>query len=406
MNKGKFFSGQPVFAQLIDLIPDSLINELSNKHQSDRYYKRFKSRDHLISLLYACFHNCLSLRELTTGLQASHNKLVHLNMRAIPCRSTLADANALRKPEFFEEIYSRLYQLYKGSLPDSSRKSRSLESRLFIMDSTTVSLFSDIMKGAGSPKADGRKKGGVKAHVLLDAKENVPKLIYITEGARNDRVFMNKVQLSKGDILAFDKGYHHFEQWQQWSNQGINWVTRLIGSEVYEVLEEKKISYPQQVQGVCSDQKILLGRGTGPTTTRITVRLISFYVSDQKKVYHFLTNNFRFKASTIADIYRRRWQIETFFKRLKQTNPLKYFLGDNENAIRIQLWCAFIKDLLIKIVKDQLRRKWSFANISSMIRHHLMNYLNLIDFLNYPDKIKLNLEASKANEHQLTLFKT
>jgi hypothetical protein len=406
MNKSSFFSGQPVLSQLIGLIPDSLITRICERHDADRYYKVFKSRDHLIAMLYGCFHNCTSIREVISGLEASCNKLVHLKLRHVPRRSTLSDANASRPVAFFEELYQELYNLYFGRLPDSRTAVRSMESRLFIMDSTTVTLFSDLMRGAGSYKSDGRKKGGVKAHVVLNARQDVPQLIYITEGARNDRVFMNRVKLNKGDILAFDKGYQHYAQWRQWTDQGLNWVTRLIGTEAYEVLEHKVITEEQQRKGICGDQKILLGRGSGPFTEQITVRLVSCYVARHKKMYHFLTNNFRFKASTIADIYQRRWQIETFFKRIKQTNPVKYFLGDNENAIRIQLWCAFIKDLLIKVVKDQLKRKWAFSNISSMIRHHLMNYLDLVAFLNSPDKIKNSLYRSAEPQAQLYLFPT
>jgi len=323
-------------------------------------------------------------------------------MQTIPRRSTLADANAGREVRFFEDLYHELYNIYYSSLPDSRKKKK--ESRLFIMDSTTITLFSDIMKGSGSYKADGRKKGGVKAHVVLNASDDVPQLVYITPGSSNDRVFMKHVQLSRGDILVFDKGYRNYTQWHQWTVQGINWTTRLIGDEVYKVLNDKVISAEEQQKGVCQDQVIYMGRASNPTQ-KIKVRLVGYYVADEKKMYYFLTNNFRFKASTIASFYESRWQIETFFKRFKQTNPVKYFLGDNENAIRIQLWCSFIKDLLIKLVKDQIHRKWSFSNISSMIRHHLMNYLDLFAFLNHPDKIK-NAFYPKENQAQLPLFPT
>lgn len=404
MNKSTFFSGQPVLSQIIRLIPESLLGQLISRHNADRYYKTFKSRDHLISMLYACFHNCTSLREVITGLEASYNKFSHLNLKSIPRRSTLSDANAGREVKFFEDLYQELYRLYYGSLPDSP-KVKSMESRLFIMDSTTVTLFSDIMKGAGTCKADGRKKGGVKAHVVLNAKDDVPQLVYLTEGSQNDRVFMKQVHLKAGDILAFDRGYRNFRQWQQWTTEGINWVTRLIGDEVYKVLEEKVITEKEKQKGVIGDQKVYMGRPSNRTTSKIKVRLVSYYVTQEKKMYYFLTNNFRFKASTIASIYKSRWKVETFFKRFKQTNPIKYFLGDNENAIRIQLWCAFIKDLLIKVVKDQVNRKWSFSNISSMIRHHLMNYLDLFAFLNNPDQIK-NAILPPKQQNQIHLFAT
>ncbi len=403
MNKSTFFSGQPVLSQLISLIPTTHISRLSHKHQADRYYKTFKSRDHLIAMLYACFHNCSSLREVITGLEASYNKLVHLDIRNIPRRSTLSDANSNRPVDFFKDLYHELYKTYYPVLPDSRRKD-STKNRLHIMDSTTVSLFSDVMKGAGTYRIDGRKKGGIKAHVLLDVKNDIPSFIHLSEGSRNDRIFMEKLSLKKDDILVFDKGYQHFAQWQVWTEKGINWVTRLNDNQYYEMLDQKKISLNHQREGVCEDQKIFLGRGTLSTTQQITVRLISYYVPEHKKIYHYLTNNFRFKAATVAGIYKNRWQIESFFKRIKQNNPLRYFLGDSENAISIQLWCAFIKDLLIKIVKDQLKRKWAFSNISAMIRHHLMNYLNLFEFLNDPEKMRNNCSPQSSGAVQISLF--
>lgn len=402
MNKSTFFAGQPVFSQLIQLIPNHLLTNLARGTQADRYYKTFKARDHLVAMLYACFHNCTSLREVITGLEASYNKLGHLRINNLPRRSTLADANSSRPIEFFEQLYDALYKLYYARFPDS-RLNKTIEERLFIMDSTTMTLFSDCMKGAGSPKANGRKKGGVKAHVLLSAKDDIPQLIYVTEGARNDKVFMSMVNLKRSDILVFDRGYHHFAQWQKWTDSGINWVTRLIETEAYVVVEERPVPQKQKEKGVLSDQKILLGRGSNKSTKRITVRLVTFYDEVNKQTFYFLTNNFRFNATTVAAIYKDRWQIETFFKRFKQTSPVKYFLGDNDNAIKIQLWCAFIKDLLIKIVKDQLKRKWSFTNISSMIRHHLMNYIDLFKFLNNPANIKEALYPENSTP-QLRLF--
>ena len=403
MNKSTFFSGQPVLAQLIKFIPDGVICRLTERHSADRYYKTFKSRDHLISMLYACFHNCTSLREVTTGLEASYNKLLHLGMKNVPRRSTLSDANSRRPVEFFEDLYHELYRMYQAHFPDSHQRA-SKEKQFFILDSTTISLFSDVMKGAGDYGLNGRKKGGIKAHVLLNASQQLPAVIYLTESARNDRVIMPKLTPKKNDILVFDKGYQNFQQWQQWTDQKITWVTRVMDNQYYEVLRDKPIDIDQQQKGVCSDLTILLGRGSNASTTPIMARLISFYVAEHKKIYHYLTNNFKLNANTIAAFYKKRWAIESFFKRIKQNNPLRYFLGDSERAIRIQVWCAFIKDLLIKIVKDQLKRKWAFSNISAMIRHHLLNYLNLFEFLNHPEKMRGSLEANSKNPQQIQLF--
>ena len=385
MVKSNFFPGQPVFSQLLNLIPRHIIVESAKEHRSNRYYKTFKAYDHLVTMLYACFHRCTSIREVVTGMQANYNKLIHLGLSTYPKRSTFAEANSARSPDFFEQLYHSLYNHYYKLLPDS-RKKKQLESRLFLMDSTTISLFTDIMKGAGSPAADGKRKGGAKAHVLLNASQNIPALIRLSHGARNDMIFMPDVDLPAGSVLVFDKGYHHFARWQQWTERKISWVTRLIDREIIEVLQNNIVSDEQRTKGVCADQRIILGRGTQKSTLRIKVRLITYQDPLSGKLFQFLTNNNHFNASTVADLYKDRWQIELFFKRFKQHNPLRYFLGDNENAIKIQIWCAFITDLLIKIIKDQLKRKWSFANLSALIKHHLMNNLHLIRFLNNPEK--------------------
>ncbi len=405
MNKSSFFSGQPVFAQLVNLIPRSLIAKSAHNHRSDRYYKKFRAHDHLITMLYSCFHECTSLREVVTGLQASYNKFCHLNLTTIPRRSTLAEANSKRDALFFEDIYHGIFDTFYGFSPDSRRR-RGLESRLFSMDSSTVTLFCDIMKGAGMPKVNGRKKGGVKAHVLFDNEQGVARVVYLSPGADNDRVFMDKVTLPRGSVLVFDRGYRKFSQWEQWGKEGISWVTRQIGNETVSLLEDRKISKEDGQQGVLCDQKIILGGITTKKTRPIIARQIKYVDRLSGKTFVFVTNNFRFKASTVAYLYRCRWSVEVFFKRLKQNNAIRYFLGDNENAIKIQLWCCLIKDLLIKIIKDRVehKRKWSFANLTAMIHHHLMNYLNLTGFLCNPDKILQSMPNNAS--FQRSLFPT
>jgi hypothetical protein len=394
MPKNTFFTGQPVFSQLLKFIPAELVSLAAAEERSNHYYKKFKAYEHLVTMLYACFHRCQSIREVITGMQASHNKLIHLGLMVIPRRSTFAEANASRNSAFFEQLYHRLYKHYYSTLPDSRKPS--LESRLFLMDSTTISLFTDVIKGAGCPAANGRKKGGAKAHVLLSAAQDVPVFIKLTEGARNDRVFMPEIKLPPGSILVFDKGYHNFTRWQQWTDQKINWVTRLIGTEKLEIIEHRAVSDKEKQKGVCSDARIILGKETKNSSLRITVRLVTYKDPVSGKIFEFLTNNFRFNASTVAGLYRKRWQVELFFKRLKQNSPLRFFLGDNENAIKIQIWCAFVADLLVKIVKERLKKKWSFANLSALIKHHLMNYLHLFNFLNNPDKIQISTSRNLA----------
>ena len=398
MPKNSFFTGQPVFSQLLSLLPADIISDAVRKFNGDRYCKTFKTYDHLVAMLYACFHRCTSLREVVIGMQANHNKLGQLGLSHMPRRSTLSEANKRRPADIFGQLYHQLYRKYYR-LPDSP-KPQKLEERLFIMDSTTISLFTDIMKAAGCPAADGRRKGGAKAHVLLDAHNDIPSLVRISESSRNDRIFMSHIELPKGSILVFDKGYHKFSQWQQWTDEKINWVTRLIDNEIIEVVEDRQVHPSHSAKGVLADQHIILGRGTNKPRMRISVRLVTYFDKETQKVFQFLTNNFRFSPVTVADIYAGRWQIELFFKRFKKHNPLRLFLGNNENAIKVQIWSSLIAELLLKIIKDQVSKPWSFANLSAIIRHNLMNYLYLKTFLNDPDR----LQSTTKNKQGLSLF--
>jgi len=405
VGKSTFFSGQPVFNQLLELIPRGTVSDLSAKFQTNHYYKRFMTWDHLVSMLYCSFQRCSSLRELMSGLLANYNKLEHLGLKSIPRRSTLADANSRRNPEFFEELYHKLFLHLYGISPDS-RSIRRYEDRLFLLDSTTIQLFTDIMKAAGTTPANGKRKGGAKAHVLLKAAEDIPALIKITPSAKNDKYIMRFVNLPPGSILVFDRAYHHFQRWKEWGDQGITWITRYIDREAVEILENRPLSIDDKKADVLKDRKIILGSGTGPGSIRIQVRMIEYKDREKKRTFTFLTNNFKFSARAITQFYKKRWRIETFFKRLKQNNPLHYFLGDNETAVKIQIWCSFIADLLIKAMKDGVRKKWSFSNLAGIVRHHLMNYFNLISFLKSPEKALINwYSSSKEKTEQLSLFK-
>lgn len=389
MNKSTFFTGQPIFTQLLNFVPRHFVKQLSEKYQTDRYYKKFKTYDHLITMLYTCFHGCKSLREVTTGMQVALNKLTHLGVRYIPRRSTLSDANQVRQEQFFGKLYHRLYQYHYQHLPDS-QKVKEIDKRLFIIDSTTIKLFSDIMKGMGSKPVNGKRKGGAKAHILMKADEDLPRFVCLTHAIKNDKVIMNQFHLEPGSIIVFDKAYNNYKQLQEWGKQHVTWVSRLRALTSYVVLEKRKVTDQQQLAGVIADEKILMGRASNKKTAKLKARKITYLDPASGRRFEFISNNMKMNPLCIAGIYKKRWQIELLFKRIKQSYPLKYFLGDSENAIKIQIWCSLITDLLVKIVKDKVKRKWSYANIASMIRLHLMSYVDIFKFLNNPEKALLN----------------
>jgi len=407
MGKSTFFTGQPVLSQLIHLIPRQLVNQLSQKYKSDHYYKKFKVYDHLVTMLYSGFYQCSSLRELVTGLQANSYRLFHLGIKHTPRRSTLADANKKRSSDFFEALFHQLYRYHYGILPDSTKGS-SLDEKLFVVDSTTISTFCDVMKGAGNFGLNGKKKGGVKAHTLMRIKDQVPCFVHLTEATKNDRTFMPMLELPMNSVLVMDKGYLSLNIMSQWTKEKISWVTRLYDGARYDIIKKYEVTPPQRRQGVRSDLCIALGHPRKHKQTPLQqARIVNFYDAEKKRTFTFLSNNLQYSPLTIANIYKQRWTIENLFRRVKSNFQFHNFLGDNENAIRIQMWCTLIADLLIVKAKvDKLRkRKWAFANVAALIRHHLTSYIDLFKFLINPEKALINF-TREIEGSQLLLFRT
>lgn len=359
--------------------------------------------DHLVTMLYAGFFQCTSLRELITGMQANASRLNHLGLKHTPRRSTLSDANKRRAEIFFSDLYHRLYEIHFG-LPDSRLKHKA--DRLFIIDSTTIGLFSEIMKGAGSYKDNGKKKGGVKAHMMIDAHHDIPAFIYITPGKEHDLVFLQNLHVPDSSTLVMDKAYINYKQFKAWGARQIKWTTRLKRDAFIQSKKNLPVLKEEKSQGVISDQLVVLGRPSNAHTTPIiNARIVRYRDAESDRLFSFLTNDFQISALHVAQLYRRRWQIEILFKRIKQRYPLKYFLGDNPNAIKIQIWAALICDLLVKIVQRKVNQvkkvAWAYASLASMIKHHLMTYLDLISFLMNPERALINY---KPPDFQMTIF--
>ena len=395
MNKSNFFSGQPIFSQLLKLIPKDSVLRIAYDTRSDHYCKRFNTYEHLVTMLYSIFNNCNSIREVTTGMLASEQRLAHLGIRYHPRRSTISDANIRRQAEVFEKIYFGLYKKYASFLSDSCKKNKA--SKLYILDATTISLFQEVLRTSGK-NPSGKRKGGIKVHTLIRSDQDVPSMIRLTEAAANDSQFLKEVNLPRGSVIVFDRGYRDFTTLNRFTSEGIVWVTRLNRLFAYDIKQDYIL--PDNSSAIISDQQIQLGWRSG---TRVTARLITYYDDASKEKYEFLTNNYRMSAINIASLYRKRWQIELLFKRMKQNYPLKYFLGDSENAIKIQIWCSLIADLLLKIVKKAAAAKWSFSNLAAMVRLHLMTYIDLFSFLKSPEKSLRSLYSrpERQNHNQL-----
>lgn len=403
MSKNTNLTGQPIFAQILFMIKRGQIRTIARKHGTDRYYKKLTTYKHLVTMLYMAFEGCTSIREVTTGLLACSTKLFHIGMDYSPRRSTLSDANKNRDSSVFQAIYMNLYKNYAGFLSDSRLSKIDLK-RLFIVDSTTISLFKAILKGAGrKPKDPGKQKGGIKAHTMINAYENVPCLIRYSAAAKHDHTFLKEINLPKGSFITFDKAYNDYLQYKRFTDKGVWFVTLQKENAKYQVGEEYDI--PDNIdEGVIKDEAIYLSYQKDGQEKKIKLRRIAYWANDRQRLLIFISNNFELTADLIALIYKKRWQIETLFKQLKQNFPLKYFLGDNVNAIEIQIWVSLIANLLISVIKSRLKRNWSFSNMVSIIRQHLMNYINIYKFLNDPEKAWTSIIEKRKAEYQNSLF--
>lgn len=385
MNKSSYFFGQSVFGQLISLIDSNLVNQVVKRHKSDYYTKKFDTSDHLISMLFSTFANCSSLREIAGAMLGLKGKTSHFQLKNIPHKSTLGDANARRCHEVFQDIYYLLYKEYLPIISDS-RKQYVWEHRVEIIDSTTISLFRDILSCVGRKASNGKRKGGIKVHTQINLQEQVPKLIWFSSATTNDKKFLKKLRLEKGKIAVFDKGYNDYKTFDEFTQNNIYFVTRLKSNAIYEPLVENDI--PSYIDdGVLKDEIIKVEiKENGKYLKTTELRRIAYWDDENKRCFEFITNLRGMNAGHIALIYKKRWQIELLFKQLKQNFPLKYFLGDNENAIKIQIWCTLIVNLLLTIIHKKIKRKWAFSNLANFCRLHLFNYIHLIKFLENPEK--------------------
>lgn len=402
MGKNTVFSGQPIFNQLLTFIDKSDIRKIAKKHGSEYYVKKFTTYNHLVVMLFVVFEGYHSIREVILGLLANAHKLSHLGLSYLVRRSTFSEANKRRSSKVFEDIYMIVYQKHFRFLADSRLTDKDLK-RLYIMDSSTISLFKDILKGVGRNPKSGKKKGGIKAHTIIKASENVPCLVRYSEAARHDHIFLQEAEaLPSGSIITFDKGYVDYAQYETFSKKSIWYVTRLKSNALYTA--GKEFDIPDDADsGVLKDEEVMLLYGENKAKEH-KARRIAYWDNENQRLFEFITNNFELAAEKIALIYKKRWQIELLFKQLKQNFPLKYFLGDNENAIEIQIWAAMLANLLITLVKSKLKRNWAFSNMVSIIRQQLMNYINIYAFLENPEKSWLILIKQDKYKYQHSLF--
>ena len=389
MSKSTHFIGQPLLGQILSFIDHAEVLRISKEHGGEHYVKHFDGWHHLVTMLYAIIMRFDSLREIQASMAVESRKLSHLGLTKIPRRSTLSDANTRRSEVIFGAIYAALYHKYKGVLSSDSRNRRSDADwlkKLKIMDSTTISLFSNIIfKGVGRNPIKGKKKGGLKVHAIINANEGVPCDVQYTSAATHDHFLLCPSKLNRDDIIALDRAYIDYAKFEEMTQRGTVYVTKMKKSLVFKVLDNV-IYQDRSGKMALRVQHVVFTKKTKEVIITHHARIITYPDIQKKKLITLLTNDFEMTPEDIIDIYRKRWTIEKLFKQLKQNFPLRYFYGESANAIKIQVWCTLIANLLLMVIKCSVKRSWSFSGLATMIRILLMYYVNYKSILEYPEK--------------------
>ena len=399
-----------MYGQLLNLLNKQKVLRFSRENGGERYVKHFDAWQHLVIMLYAVIKRFDSLREITDLMFPEARKLAHLGISLMPRRSTLSDANARRKECVFEAVYRDLYATYRDELSSDSRRRQVPRwlNRLQIIDSTTITLFSNlIFKGVGRHPKTGKKKGGIKVHANIHANEGVPSDIRFTSAATNDSFMLRPSNYTSGDIVALDRAYIDYAKFEELTRREVIYVTKMKRNLVYETESDVMYMNPEglmeyRVQHVIFRKQVKDGEDIEHLARIITYADIK---KGKAKLVSLLTNDMEMEVEDIVAIYRKRWEIELLFKQLKQNFPLRYFYGESANAIKIQIWVTLIANLLLMVMQRRIRRSWSFSNLATMFRIMLMYYVNCYTFFEEPEKdwAKI-LENLESKPPEPTLF--
>ena len=366
-----------LFNQLLDHFPKLEFEALALKHKADKAAKGFATRTQLVSMLFCQLARADSLREICNGLACSQGKLIHLGIQHAPNKSTLSYANEHRPAALFEDLFWTTLNRFREQQSLGGRKPKfRFKNKLLSLDSTTITLCLEMFPWAKFRRA----KGGVKAHVVLDHDDYMPEYVLLTEARRSDVSVAHQLVFNPDTIIVVDRGYTDYALFGRWAQEGVYFVTRQKDNAAYEVVAECQV--PQN-SNIVSDQIIRLTGEQARKDYPVELRRVVVRDAEQREIV-LLTNHIKFGATTISAIYKERWQIELFFKALKQNLKVKTFVGTSENALRIQIWTALTALLLLKWMHHLSKANWSLSNLASMLRMNLFTYRDLSKWLNDP----------------------
>ncbi|HKJ30862.1 MAG TPA: IS4 family transposase [Bacteroidales bacterium] len=374
-------NNKPLLRQILDLIPEHIIKDAIRRYQSDKHCSKYKTYDQLTSMMFGQLNKCLTLREIAQGISVSPKFLRDIKLEQSPARSTMSDGNEKRDYRVFEFIFNELLKYYMNYYKkrDGYQVIKEIEGRTVkVVDASTIGLCLSLFPWAKFRTA----KGGIKLHVSLDEANMLPDIVYITEAKVSDRRGVDSFSYEEDTIVVDDRGYFDFTLFRNRIDDK-NWiVTRIKDNTIYEVIEELDLPADKD-EHILLDEKIKLtsAKAEEAGIDHEVFRRIVVFVEGKNETLEIITNNMEWSASVFAELYKRRWIIEVFFKLLKQNLHVKTFLGTNENATKSQIYCAMITYLLLELIRRSISRiNHCFGHFVTLIRVCLIQY-NRLDYI-------------------------
>ena len=367
-----------IFSQVLKLIPRTCFDAAVREHKGERNAKGFTCWGQFVAMLFCQLGSVNSLRDITNGLAASEGKLRHLGLPAAPKRSTLAYANAHRPCQLFEDLFYRMLEVARSQAQQAGvRHKFRFKNKLLSIDATTIELCASVFDWAQFR----RTKGAVKLHLMLDHDGLLPCYGVITDGKQHEVTVTRQWEFAPGTILVFDRGYTDYAWFEQLTRRGVYFVTRLKTNA--DLIEVEDRPLPAR-KGLVRDQVICMTQQAVESDHPPMMRRIEFFDEEQQRTLVFLTNHMKLAAATVAAVYKNRWQIELFFKALKQSCKVKTFVGTSANALKTQIWTALISMLLVKILHMRSSFGWHLSNFMVLLRQQLFVYRDLWKWIDDP----------------------
>jgi len=368
-----------LFAQIIQMFDRISFKKIVDQFQSDKHSKGINSWSHMVSMVFCHFAHAKSLREISNGLRTATGNLNHLGMQKGPCKSSLSYINQHRDWRIFRDYYFTLLAHLRREVPFQRIKFKTKVKKILILDATVISLCLSVFDWAKYRQT----KGAIKLHMLLDYDGCLPVFMHMTEGNVSDVRVAQQLKLPKDSLVIMDRAYMDFDMLNTWHKKGVNFVIRLKKNVKYKRVRELPLTDDSK-QNILIDELITLDPYNSGVKYHEKLRRTVVWSDTYESYIEILTNQLTWTAETIAELYKERWQIETFFKALKQLTKIKTFVGTSPNAVLIQIWTALITIMVLKYLKQMAKYNWSLSNLVALLKMNLFVKNNLQVWLDYP----------------------